>query len=157
MPMTVHSPSTTPADSRAGEQLLQLADGVSGATIGFLFYGSWAVWANFDAGLEVALRAGLLQGTMSFIVTLSGTGIMKRLFAGNGPTWWRFCRAFGGAMAGIYVVIVTAHLLNGTPNILLTLAPGLPITTFFCLSFCLGLARYGDPARTESQTTRTLV
>lgn len=125
-----------------GQQLLTLADGLSGALIGLVFYGLWAVWANHDHGLSIALRAGMIQGGLSFIVTLTGTQLMKALYQAPGPPWWQFLRACGGALLGIYVLIVGAHLLNGTPNILLTLAPGLPITIVFCVSFCWGLSRY---------------
>lgn len=134
-----------------GRYVLDLADGISGAVIGFLFYGSWAIWANFDtqdpSSVFIALRSGLLQGSMSFAVTLGGTTLMKALFAGSGPLWWRFVRASLGTLLAIYSVIVTAHVLNHTPHILLTLAPGLPITIIFCFSFCLGLARYGVPQK----------
>lgn len=122
-----------------------MADGISGAVLGFLFYGAWAVWANADHGLIVAGRSGLLQGTMSFIVTLSGTTTMKTLFRGESALWWRFSRACLGTLALIYSAIIAAHVLNGTPHILLTLAPGLPITIIFCLSFCYGLVRYTSP------------
>lgn len=141
-----------------GRYLLNLADGLSGAVIGFAFYGSWAVWANFDSqapsSLAIALRSGLLQGSMSFAVTLGGTTLMKALFAGTGAIWWRFSRAVLGTLLSIYAVIISAHLLNHTPHILLTLAPGLPITVVFCLSFCLGLARYGSPQAPPLLPTR---
>lgn len=125
-----------------GHKLLTLADGLSGALIGLVFYGLWAVWANHDHGLPIALRAGMIQGGLSFVVTLTGTQLMKTLYRMPGPPWWRLLRACGGALLAIYGLIVGAHLWNGTPNILLTLAPGLPITIAFCLSFCWGLSRY---------------
>ncbi len=138
-----------------GRYLLELADGLSGAVLGLLFYGSWAIWANSDHGITVALRAGAIQGTLSFIVTLSGTTLMKRLFRGHAAVWFRFARASIGALLLIYGVIISSHLLNGTPNILLTLAPGLPITIFFCLSYCYGLVRYGVPAHPLKLQPRT--
>ncbi len=141
MPMTV---AVAPTHT-LGRTLLELADGLSGALLGFLFYGGWAIWANSDHGMAIALRAGAIQGTMSFIVTLSGTTLMKALFIGHAALWVRFLRASIGALVLIYSLIISVHLLNGTPNILLTLAPGLPITIFFCLSYCYGLMRYGIP------------
>ncbi len=136
--------------------MLALADGLSGAVLGFLFYGSWAIWANSDHGTTVALRAGAIQGTMSFIVTLSGTTLMKLLFVGHAALWLRFLRASVGALVLIYALIVSIHLFNGTPNILLTLAPGLPITIFFCFSYCYGLFRYGVPEHPMQLLPRTL-
>lgn len=139
----------------AGRYLLELADGVSGAVLGFLFYGAWAIWANSDHGLPIALRAGAIQGSMSFVVTLSGTTLMKRLFLGQAALWLRFIRASVGALLLIYSVIIGTHLLNGTPQILLTLAPGLPITIFFCFSYCYGLVRYGVPTHPLQLLPRT--
>lgn len=139
-----------------GRTLLALADGLSGAVLGFLFYGSWAIWANSDHGANIALRAGAIQGSMSFIVTLSGTTLMKLLFVGHAALWLRFLRASVGALVLIYALIVGIHLLNGTPNILLTLAPGLPITIFFCFSYCYGLIRYGVPEHPMQLLPRTL-
>lgn len=128
-----------------GARLLQLADGWTGACLGLLFYGGWAVWANSDYGWQAAARAGALHGSISFLVTLSGTLLMKQLFRGSGSPLWRGARACMGALCIIYTIVLGAHWINGTPEILLTIAPGLPITLFFCLSFCLGLARYGLP------------
>lgn len=126
-----------------GRHLLSLADGLSGACIGFVFYGLWTLWANGEHGLTIAARAALLHGSLSFIVTFSGTWLMKTLHRGTAPAWWRFWRAVCGTLISLYTLIVGAHWLNGTPEILLTLAPGFPITVIFCVSFCWGLHRYG--------------
>jgi len=74
-------------------------------------------------------------------VTLTGTTLMHRLYAGAGAVWWRSVRAVFGALGMIYGLIVGVHWWLGTPEILLTLAPGLPITIGFCLVFMLSLVR----------------
>lgn len=137
--------ATSPADASPswGHRVLDLADGFSGACIGFAFYGLWTLWANHQHGLDIAIRAAILHGSLSFIVTYSGTWLMKTLYNLPGPTWWRFGRSVLGTLISLYTLIVSAHWLNGTPEILLTLAPGIPITVVFCLSFCWGLSRYG--------------
>lgn len=142
-------PSLSTADS-AGQALLDLADGLSGAVLGLLFYGAWAVWANAEHGSALALRAGALQGSLSFAVTLGGTSLMKTLFRGPGAAAWRALRAMLGTLALIYGLIIAVHLWHGTPEIALTLAPGLPITIAFCASYCLGLARYRQPPAPQS-------
>ena len=57
----------------------------------------------------------------------------------------------------IYSLIVGVHLLVGTPEILLTLAPGLPITIGFCLIFTASLIRLDDPAAPPAVATRPVL
>lgn len=118
-----------------------LMDGLSGATLGLLFFGGWGVWANSAHGMDIAWQAGIAQGVMSFVVTLTGTTLMKRLFGMPGPLWLRALVASVGALVVIYGLIVGVHLWLGTPEILLTLAPGLPITIVFCCVFVGSMLR----------------
>jgi hypothetical protein len=87
----------------------------------FLAMGAWAVFANRSAGPGHALLAGLVQGTLSGAITLG----LKR-----------FLETASARLAGvlavivppatsctvILVVLVTAHLLAGTRNILATIS-----------------------------------
>lgn len=122
-------------------------DGLSGATLGLLFYGGWGVWANSAHGWSVALRSGAAQGAMSFVVTLSGVTLMKWLFSFRGPLWLRGAVSIIGSLLLIYGGIVGIHLWLGTPEILLTLAPGLPITIVFCCVFVCSMLRIETAAR----------
>jgi len=150
--------STTDMNRPAGPWLartaLRLMDGLTGACLGALFYGSWGVFANAAHGMDIALRSGSAQGTMSFVVTLTGTTLMHRLYAGAGARGWRATRAILGALGIIYGLIIGVHWWLGTPEILLTLAPGLPITIGFCLIFTISLVRLDSagakPRRAES-------
>nr|MBV6628364.1 hypothetical protein [Oceanococcus sp. HetDA_MAG_MS8] len=136
-----------------GERIWNLADGFSGACIGFAFYGLWTLWANHEHGFSVAARAAVLHGSISFVVTYSGTRLMRALYALPGPRWWRFLRCVLGTLISLYTLIVAAHWLNGTPEILLTLAPGIPITVVFCVSFSWGLSQYGVAQPTPTLRT----
>ena len=118
-------------------------DGLSGATLGFLFYGGWGVYANWPHGSEIAWQSGLAQGCMSFIVTLSGVLLMRALYEKcPGSRWIKAGIAALGALLLIYSGIIGVHLYIGTPEIFLTLLPGLPITIGFCLVFSTSLARF---------------
>lgn len=129
--------------------VFRLMDGLSGATLGFLFYGGWGVWANSAHGMAIAWRSGLAQGAMSFVVTLSGVTLMKWLFSLSGPLWVRAAVAIIGSLLVIYGGIVGVHLWLGTPEILLTLAPGLPITIVFCCVFVGSMLRIEMADRAE--------
>ncbi len=126
------------------QRVFRLMDGLSGATAGFLFYGGWGVFANWPHGSLVALRSGLAQGSMSFVVTLSGVLLMRFLFRLPGPLWLRTATAGLGALLLIYTGIIGVHVYLGTPEIFLTLLPGLPITIGFCLVFSASLARFSQ-------------
>ena len=129
--------------------IFRLMDGLSGATLGFLFYGGWGVWANSAHGMAIAWRSGLAQGVMSFIVTLTGVTLMKWLFGMAGPLWLRGAVSIVGSLLLIYGGIVGVHLGLGTPEILLTLAPGLPITIVFCCVFVGSMLRIESAQRVE--------
>ncbi len=129
-------------------RLFRAMDGYNGATIGFLAYGGWAAYANSAHGSWIALRSGLAQGSMSFIVTLSSVMLMRAIFRIEGPVWLRASAAALGSLLVIYSFIVGVHLVIGTPEILLTMLPGIPITVGFCAVFSIGLARLEGAAPT---------
>lgn len=141
--------------------LFRLMDGYTGASLGALFYGSWGVFANHAHGWAPALRAGLAQGAMSFIVTLTGVTLMKWLFRQPGPWWMRASYSVLGALVIIYGGIVGVHWQLGTPEILLTLAPGLPLTIGFCCVFTATLvrldSRHAAPTPTCSEESPRVV
>ena len=152
-----HSTPAGRADFWFARWALRLMDGLTGATLGALFYGGWGVFANSAHGAAIAVRAGCAQGAMSFVVTLTGVTLMRRLYGRSGHPLTRGARAALGALAVIYSLIVGVHLLVGTPEILLTLAPGLPITIGFCLIFTASLIRLDDPAAPPAVATRPVL
>lgn len=122
--------------------LFRMMDGINGATIGLLAYGGWAYYANSAHGEWIAIRSGIAQGSMSFIVTLTSVLLMRGIFARvQGSRVARAAAAALGSLAVIYTGIVGVHLYLGTPEIFLTMLPGIPITIGFCVVFCAGLAR----------------
>lgn len=141
--------STTTEPLGFAQSLWRLAfrimDGLSGACLGFLFYGAWATWVNWPHGEWVAWRSGLAQGVMSFAVTLGGVLLMRALFQVPGPVWLRTACAALGSLAAIYAGILSVHFVLGTPEVFLTLLPGLPVTIAFCLVFSISLARFDTP------------
>ena len=127
---------------------------------GFLFYGGWALLANSgllsellpkemlinaagntEGGREAALLAGLTQGSYSFTVTLILALIVEWLFQ-RLSGWplrsiWVFCVAF--------VVLVSTsagvNIIAGTPNVVLTILPGLVVSSLYTLVYILALRR----------------
>jgi hypothetical protein len=104
----------------------------------FLFYGGWALYSNWMDGsldaVQIALRAGLIQGAyaalLTYVTMLILTSIFQRIrvYLQSGianPVTVLITLSFQ------YLVIVPVHIINQTPNILLSLLPGMFIGGIF--------------------------
>ena len=108
---------------------------------GFVVYGGWAYWANLSHGQAMGLRAGLLQGGYSFALTFFSTLLMEWLYrrcAGR-----PHARLLTIASTGVILLVVpvTLHMLAGTPEILMTIAPGFAIGMVYTATYVTALAR----------------
>ena len=107
---------------------------------GFLAMGGWAVFANRHHALGQALLAGLVQGTISGLLTL---GLKKFL------EWFNArLSGIGAAIvppavtaATILAILVTAHTLAGTPEIAATIAVPFTVSTTYAIIYNWGLWR----------------
>ncbi|MBT8139986.1 MAG: hypothetical protein KJP25_09450 [Gammaproteobacteria bacterium] len=122
-----------------------------------LGYGGWAVYSNMPGQLgptgpaemmaemsHVAWRAGFIQGGYAGLLTLINLAILERLFG----HLRRRCTALQAAGLTLlvstvaqYSIIIPVHLLNGTPNILITLLPGFVISTLFSSAYLWHVAQ----------------
>ena len=108
--------------------------------VAFLAMGGWAVLANSGHSLPEALTAGLVQGTISAIITL----FLKRMIEA-------LARRLPG-LAGLILppvlavltslVLLTAiHRLAGTPELLRTIIVPLSVTAIYSASYSFALWR----------------
>ena len=108
---------------------------------GFAAYGGWAYFANMEHGVAVAMRAGLVQGTYSLVLTFFMT-----LF-----TEFAFVKIYGLPFAKVLTTAAIAivlsstayfiHLFVGTPEIIMTILPGALIGTTYTFMYIVGLER----------------
>ncbi len=135
------------APSRPFElQLRALTDGWLGAMLGALVYAAWAVFANWSAGPQIALRVGITHWLLSTLLTYYGTTMMRGFFGfGRSPAQGA-AFAFVCGLAFTYAVLFAVHGLIGTPHIALTLAAGAVPTLLFCSGYALLLMRTGPEA-----------
>ncbi|WP_340116366.1 hypothetical protein [Pelagibius sp. 7325] len=87
----------------------------------FLVMGSWAFFANRGHAFDAAVTAAALQGTISACVTLSLKTFIERIaprFAGRAALAVPPLAAF--TLVG--AVLTLLHSLNGTPELLATIA-----------------------------------
>lgn len=112
------------------------------AHVGFAFIvmGGWAVFANRAHPLPVMLLAGVVQGTISGLLTL---GLKK------------FLESFSGRFKGlaslivpplmtagsILIILFTAHSLANTPEIWTTIAFPFTVSTTYAIIYNWGLWR----------------
>ncbi len=126
---------------------------------GFLAMGAWAVFANRHHQLPDALLAGLVQGTISGMLTLFLKKFLEWMsaymdgrrarrhapeLAGEGPGRPYWLQLFLPPLitaATILTILFTAHTLAGTPEILATIAVPFTVSTTYAILYNLRLWR----------------
>jgi len=112
-------------------------------------YGAWAFYSSvydgtMDKHFNVAIRAALIQGTYSGVLTLINLSVLEFLFLKLNsllPCLGNIIATVSCATIAQYLVIVPIHLINGTPNIVLTLAPGFIIGTAFSTAYLFSVKK----------------
>lgn len=115
--------------------LFRLMDSPYGAMLGALAYGGWAFYANLAAGLRQAACSGGAHWLMSVVITVSSVRLMRALFRLPARPRDGALLAAAGSVLATYTLLIGVHLALGTPNILLTLAPGLLPTIGFAVVY----------------------
>lgn len=118
---------------------------------GFLSMGAWAVFANRNHPLDQALLAGLVQGTISGLLTLVLKKALERMnvmFFRSHQSDERIGRNLAALIApplitatSILAILTTAHTLAGTPEILATIAVPFTVSTSYAIIYNLRLWR----------------
>ena len=106
----------------------------------FLAMGAWAVFANRFVGLSHALTAGLVQGALSGGITL----VLKRFLetaSARLPGVWAVVAPPTISCAVILAVLVGAHLIAGTRNILATISLPYAVSSTYAWVYSWAMAR----------------
>ena len=123
-------------------QLLQqpwfrVAVNVIGAMV---LWGSWAAIVHHAHPLAVQLKAALTQAAISGTFTLLGAAVLEAIFARTAQRW-RVPVSGLSTFVFIFSSVVIIHSWVGTPNIILTIAPTMTLSFFYCLGYAASLAR----------------
>ena len=104
----------------------------------FLAMGGWAVFANWPHGVQRALLAGLVQGTLSGLLTL---GLKRFLEAAVGrlSDLWAAVLPPVLTCAGVLAILLTAHQLAGTPNVWATISVPYAVSSSYAWIYSLML------------------
>jgi len=87
----------------------------------FLAMGAWAVFANRSAGISHVLVAGLVQGALSGAITLALKRFLETASARLSGVWALIVPPVISC-AAILALLVAAHILAGTRNVLATIS-----------------------------------
>lgn len=124
---------------------------------GFATMGAWAVFANRGHPLPDALLAGLVQGTISGSLTLVLKKALERMSAAffGAP---QSDEGIGRKLASLIVpplitatsilaILVCAHTIAGTPEVLATIAVPFAVSTTYAILYNLRLWRDANGRR----------
>jgi hypothetical protein len=110
------------------------------AVVAALVYGAWAGFSNREHGIGVALEAGLVQGALSFLSTMTFVLVLEALFRLGGGAVQGFLLAAGGTISLMIAVMTTAHRMAGTPNLVTTIAPSIVVGSIFFVAYAWRLS-----------------
>ena len=122
------------------------------ALAGFLAYGGWAFFCNYQTSLNAGFKAGLVQGSFSFLITIFFNGVMEYLYAR-----WKSRYLISILCSGSLVMTsFSINWLAGTPNILPTIAPGALLGSIYVFGYVKGLESLFIKAGEKSSNTLPL-
>ena len=116
------------------------------ATAALLGYGGWAWFANSGAGDAAATKAAFVQGGYSFVLTFVMTYVTEWLY------WYTGARGWLTTLLSSIMLLASAysiHVIAGTPEVGMTIAPGFVIGTVYTAFFVVYLKGINQTATTE--------
>ena len=104
--------------------------------VAFLAMGSWAVFANSDHPMPKPLLAGVVQGSLSGLITYGLKRVLDALRRQlkRGLGWWIPPLV---ACSVSLLVLVLMHRLAGTPEILRTISVPFTVATLYAVTYNL--------------------
>lgn len=108
---------------------------IRGSRNGLIFTTLWASWAyyvNSSSGAELAMKAAITQGCFTMINGFIYSVLMEYLFSLGKNSVSRIFLGFVVPNALLTVILITVHIIRGTPEIAMTVIPSL--STVYVLS-----------------------
>lgn len=122
-------------------RLHRLIESPLGAVLGGAVYGGWATFANWMYGMTMALRVGMVHFAITTGLTFVGVRVIHTLFRLSDHPVLGALIATAGSLSVTYGLLLGVHFWLGTPEILLTLLPGILPTLGFTLGYSWLLMR----------------
>ena len=105
------------------------------------FFIIWGLVVNWEYGWGARLQVGLTQGVISLVSTLFSAELIGWLVRAGEARRWRVLYAGTISWIIIYGLIAIAHVIAGTPELFLTMLPGLIIGVFFSFGYAFRVSR----------------
>ena len=100
----------------------------------------WAYWANREVP-EQALMSGLFQGGVNLFTTAFGSALLESLFIRLGCSLSGRIWSVAIVSTGSLCMMLVAHWIASTPNVLLTVLPVYAVVILYCSSYIVGLQK----------------
>ncbi len=114
------------------------------AALGFIL---WGLWVNWEHGVGARFQVAFTQGAISLVSTYYSAELVVWMVR----KFWKskFTVGFAGAASYliIYAFVWAGHFIAGTPELLVTMLPGMITGLFFCVGYALRVKRYSDSKR----------
>lgn len=123
---------------------------VAAAAAGFVGYGLWAAYANESHGSAAALRAGVVQGSYSFVLTLVMSLVTEWVYARLDGVRLRAPLTVAAVVGALFGTAYGINAVAGTPEIVATIAPGFAIGALYTGAYVLGLLKHEVRAQVDS-------
>lgn len=127
------------------QSLTPLQRSLISAFSGFFFYGSWAVFVNWSHGLMAAIKAGVVQGSYSFVLTLCMTLLLEFVFKLSNRVFNQILLINWTTIivccTAVFSISWAVNAAAGTPEILRTVILGYIIGGIYIVGYVYGLAR----------------
>ena len=100
----------------------------------FVMMGSWAVYANWGHPMPKPLIAGILQGALSGAITFALKRSLDYLrgHVARAVGWWLPPLI---ALSISFCLLVTAHLIAGTPEVARTISLPFSVASLYALGY----------------------
>ncbi|MDO5604371.1 MAG: hypothetical protein Q4G25_04320 [Paracoccus sp. (in: a-proteobacteria)] len=108
--------------------------------VAFVAMGGWAVLANWSHPMPRPLIAGVMQGSISALITLG----LKRMIEWVAARLPGAAAVIGPPVAAVAIsaaLLTVLHRLAGTPEIARTIAVPLSVTAIYATGYALALRR----------------
>ncbi len=108
------------------------------AALGALLWGSWAFYANREAGVGSAALSAVTQATISACSITALSLLANRVLARRWPSPLVQVIAATVIPYGVLLsLVITAHLIVGTHNIVRTIVPSGAVGITYCVLYAI--------------------
>lgn len=119
---------------------------VAAPLFAFLLWGFWAFFSNAGHGLLLGIKAGLIQGTASFLITIYLKFSVLTLASRFRAPALRFLVPPALTVLTTGSVLVFIHHGLHTPEIARTITPPITVAALYCFYLSYQLCRVAKPA-----------